>query len=614
MKYPILLAVCTATTLASTQAAELNTKTNSANQIIVSATRIQTPIDQMASTVNVVTSADLENTKVKTLPDALQMLPGVSVARSGGPGQQTSVFLRGAKPQQTLVIIDGVRMNGQLDLNGYDLTHLQLLDIERIEVLKGPQSPLYGSDAMAGVINIVTKKGKGNPTPYLDIEGGSYHTYRAATGVSGGDDFGNYSASISHYEREGQSTRDNNSEKDGTKNTSVSSRLGLTPTDTTELNLILRYIDATSDYDDGFGTAHDAFSSDVEQLVTRAEGKALLFDDAWETTLGASYLMLDRMEHMAFGDAKYDADTLSADWLNTFFIHDNHTLLAGIDGYRDDYDYDDGFGGMRDGDLNNHGLFTSYQARLLDAWMVTLGGRYDNHSEFGDATTYQASTAYRIAPTRTTLKGSWGTAFKAPTSYQLFSSFGNPNLQPETSEGWEVGFNQQIITNRLDAGIVYFHTDYEDLIDYDFTTSTYGNIAEATTDGVEFYSTAKLLEDLQLRVGYTYLDNDDQTGNTFHLRRPQHAVDAEVNYAATKKLNLNLYVGYVGSREDVAGFPSVTYKLDAYTLVNFAVRYQATRNLQLYGRIDNLLNEDYQTIYGYNTDNIAAYVGIKLSM
>jgi len=611
MKYPSLLVACAAVTLASAPAAE----TNTANQIIISATRIDTPIDQMASTVNVVTSADLENTKVKTLPDALQMLPGVSVARSGGPGQQTSIFVRGAKPQQTLVMIDGVRMNGQLDLNGYDLTHLQLLDIERIEVLKGPQSPLYGSDAMAGVINIVTKKGKGKPAPYLDIEGGSYHTYRIATGVSGGDDFGNYSASISHYEREGQSARDNNTEKDGTQNTSVSSRLGLTPTDTTELNLILRYIDATSDYDDGFGTAHDAFSSDVEQLVTRAEGKALLLDDAWETTLGASYLILDRTEHMWDGfagvpvDAKYDADTLSADWLNTFFIHDNHTLLAGIDGYRDDYDYDDGFGGVRDGDLNNHGLFTSYQARLLGAWMINLGGRYDNHSEFGDATTYQASTAYRVAPTRTTLKGSWGTAFKAPTSYQLFSSFGNPDLQPETSEGWEVGFDQQIITNRLDAGIVYFHTDYEDLIDYDFTTFTYGNIAEATTDGIEFYSTAKLLGNLQLRMGYTYLDNDDQTGSTFHLRRPQHAVDAELNYAATQKLNLNLYAGYVGEREDVGGV-----KLDAYTLVNFAVRYQATQNIQLYGRIDNLLNEDYQTVAGYNTDNIAAYVGIKLSL
>lgn len=603
MKYTTLIAALAVATLASAQTNE----TNTANRIIVSATRIETPIEQVAGTVNVITAADIENTKVNTASDALKMVPGISVSRSGGPGQQTSVSVRGAKPQQTLVLIDGVRMSGQLDLNGYDLTHLQLADIDRIEVLKGPQSPLYGSDAMAGVINIVTKKGNGKPTPYLDIEGGSYNTYRAATGVSGGDDFSNYSASISYFEREGQSALANNTEKDGTKNTTVSSRLGLTPTDTTELNLILRYIDATSDYDDGFGTAHAAFSSDVEQLLTRAEGKVLLLDDAWESTVGASYLMLDRAE--APFNAEYNGDTLSADWLNTFYLYDSHTLLAGIDGYRDDYDYNDGFGGGGNGDLNNHGLFTSYQARLMNPWILTLGGRYDHHSEFGDATTYQASTAYEISPTRTTLKGSWGTAFKAPTSYQLFSSFGNPALQPETSEGWELGFDQQLITNRLDAGVVYFHTDYKDLIDYDFNTFTYGNIAEATTDGVEVYCSATLTEDLRLRLGYTYLDNDDQTGNTFHLKRPQNAVDAELNYAATEKLNLNLYAGYTGSREDVGGI-----KLEPYTLVNFAVRYQATQKVQLYGRLDNVLNEDYQTIGGYNTDDIAAYAGIKVSM
>lgn len=594
------LGILTATVVASTLAASATT-----NEIIVSATRIETPIDQMASSVNVATGQDIENTKVRVLPELLQMIPGVSVSRSGGPGQQTSVYIRGAKPQHALVMIDGVRMNGQLDLSGYDMANLQLLDIERIEVLKGPQSPLYGSDAMAGVVNIITKKGKGKPAPYVDVEGGSYGTWRAATGVSGGDDLLNYNASVSHYEREGQSALKNNTEKDGTQNTTVATRLGITPSEQSEVNLIVRYIDATSDYDDGFGTNHDQFKYDSEQLITRAEGAALILNETLESKLGASYLMLNRYEH-GFSST-YDANTLSADWNNTLFIHDSHTVLFGFDGYYDDFMFDEGFG-TTDGDLSNIGAFGTYQAYLLQPWVLNLGIRHDEHSEFNGETTYQASTAYTVDATRTKLKGSYGTGFKAPSSYQLFASFGNPLLLPETSEGWEIGIEQQVLTNRLSIGATGFHSDYDNLIDYDLATSTFQNISEAETDGAEVYAIANLPANIRLRVGYTYLDNDDKSGGSFTFRRPQHQIDSDLTYSVTKKLNLSLYAGFVGEREDVAG------TMDPYTLVNLAARYQVTENIEIYGRVENLLDEDYETVAGYNTDDISAFAGIKVSL
>ena len=597
MKHGILTAAVVASTLAASAAT---------NEIIVTATRIETPIDQMASSVNVATRQDIENTKLRVLPELLQMIPGVSVSRSGGPGQQTSVYIRGAKPQHALVMIDGVRMNGQLDLAGYDMANLQLLDIERVEVLKGPQSTLYGSDAMAGVINIVTKKGDGKPVPYLDIEGGSYQTYRVATGISGSTDALNYNASISYYEREGQSALKNNTEKDGTENTTVATRLGTNPTDNTEINLIIRYIDSTSEYDDGVGTAHDQFKYDSEQLISRAEGAALVFNETLESKLGVSYLMLNRYEY-GFLSA-YDANTLSADWNNTIYIHDSHTLLLGVDGYYDDFMFDEGFG-VIDDDLNNIGAFGTYQARLLQPWVLNLGLRRDEHSEFGGATTYQASTAYRVDATRTKLKGSYGTGFKAPSSYQLFASFGNPLLQPETSEGWEIGVEQQVLTNRLSIGATWFQTDYDNLIDYDFTTFTFQNISAAETEGAEVYALANLPADLRLRVGYTYLDNDDTSGGSFAFRRPRHQIDSDLNYAVTKKLNLNLYAGFIGEREDVGGTT-----MDPYALINLAARYQITKNVQIYGRIENLLDEDYETVAGYNTDDLSAYIGIKVSL
>ena len=576
------------------------------NEIIITATRIDTPIHRMATSANVITKDTIDARGQTEMTDLLQSVPGVSMSRSGGPGQATQIYLRGAKPQHTLILVDGVRMNGQLDLSGYNMTHLQLVDIESIEVLKGPHSPLYGSDAMAGVINIITKKGEGKPGAYIDAEGGSYGTWRAATGISGSEDRIDYNASISHYERDGESALKNNNERDGTRNTTVATRIGILPTDYSELKLTLRYIDATTEYDDGFGTAHSDFKYDTEQLITRAETTVLAANEALESKAGISYLMLDRYEY-GFSST-YNADTIAADWANTIFLKDIHTILAGIDGYYDDFFFDEGFGAI-DSDLNNIGAFGSYQVYPVEAWVMNLGARHDEHSEFDGETTWQASSAYTIKATDTKLKAAYATGFKAPISYQLFASFGNPDLQPETSEGWEAGFEQPILTNRLSVGATVFRTDYEDLIDYDFGTFTYQNISKARTTGAEVYSRYDIIEKLQLNVGYTYLDNDDLSGGSFTLRRPAHQVDTDLNYAATDQLNFNLYAGYVSDRDDIGG-----EVMDEYVLVNLAVRYRIVDNVEVYGRIENLLDEDYETVAGYNTDDISAYAGIKVDL
>ncbi|MBN2164289.1 MAG: TonB-dependent receptor [Pontiellaceae bacterium] len=578
----------------------------STNEIVITATRIETPVNQLTVSAAVIDSETIENGAGTAFTEQLQSLPGISVSRSGGPGQATQIYLRGANPQHTQILIDGVRMNGQLDLSGYDMANLQMLDIERIEVIKGPSSPLYGSDAMAGIINIVTKKGSGAPAPYYRVEGGSYGTWLAATGINGGDARMNYSASISHFDRQGQSALKNNMEKDGTVNTTVATRIGIMPTDYADLTLTLRYIDATSDYDDGFGTAHSLYNYNTEQLITRAETTIMLANDLVESTAGIGYLMLDR-EELGFSGI-YNADTLSADWANTIYLHDNHTLLIGVDGSFDDFFFDEGFGAIDDS-LYNVGAFGSYQAFITEQWMANLGIRHDEHSEFDGETTYQASTAYAINATGTRLKASYSTGFKAPISYQLFASFGNPNLAPEESEGWEVGVEQQIISNRVDVGATYFNTDYDNMIAYDFVSWTYGNIAKASTEGVEVYGNARLTEDVSMRVAYTYLDNDDITGGSFHLKRPQHQVDGSINYAACDKLNINLHANGVGPRDDIGGAT-----MDGYILLGLAARYQLNDRIEIYGRIENLLDEDYETVAGYNTDDLSAYAGIRMNL
>ncbi len=572
--------------------------TKTMDELIVTTPRIRTPIDFMASSAHVITAEDLENTKARYVFDALVRVPGITGARTGGPGQVTSIYLRGAKPQHTLILIDGVRMNGQLDPNGYDLTNLDVSEIERIEILKGPQSALYGSDAMAGVINIITRKGDGKPKGYFDVEGGSYGTFRASGSASGGTDVFNYNTSVTRFEQEGFSALKNNSENDGLLNTTVAARFGGRLSEQSEWKVNVRYVEAKGEYDVGI--------YDKQQLVSRVEGTARFMDDKIESLLGLSHLILDRQQ----AGTDFQSDSTSVDWNNVLFIGEVQTLMLGVDAYKDQFS-SDGFGAFS-GDLHNVGYFGIYQAQPRPSWFVNLSTREDRHSIFKEARTYQASSLYRLGSAKTALRAAYGTGFKAPSSDQLFNSqYGAQDLNPEKSEGWEIGLEQPFSANHSLIGASFFKKDYENFIGY--ISDSYMNIDTAETKGFEVYASTHPLDTLLLNAGYSYLDNDSRD-KSFLLRRPWHKVDFDLNYKATDTLNLNLYVGFIDKRLDSGKV------LDPYTLMNLAVRYQAAKKVELYGRIENLLDIDYETAYdgfnasGYNTPGISAYAGIKVDL
>jgi vitamin B12 transporter len=236
----------------------------------------------------------------------------------------------------------------------------------------------------------------------------------------------------------------------------------------------------------------------------------------------------------------------------------------------------------------------------------------DDHELFGTETTYKLSSAYLIPQTGTRFKANWGTGFRAPSIFQLYSSYGDPNLNPEKSESYDFGVEQNLLDNKLSLGLTYFHNDFKNLINYSFATSKYGNIGKAKTEGIETEITFKVIEDLKIGANYTYLDTEDKETGLELLRRPESQAGLNLNWQFLEKANLNLGITYVGKRSDYTPYPTRgTSK--AYTKVDISTSYDLRENFQLFGRIENLFDEEYQEVYGFTRPGQSFYAGVKVT-
>ncbi len=604
MKKIVLSAVA-----ASSAAISAHAEFTTTNEVVVTATRIEKPIDQVGSSVEVISNQQIEQSKSTTALQALELVPGLSVRRDGASSLKTKISLRGAPPESTLIMVDGIPMYDQHQMSGFnssDLGALMASDIEQIEVLKGAQSVLYGSSAMSGVINIVTKKGSEKPNATLFAEYGSLNTVYSGASFNGGDDKFNYSASVTYFDKQGESATDKSSDTsnddDGLKSETARVKIGITPTETTEFNVFATYTKARSDYDEtpayGGGDGSN-LHQDQEQFIIGANAKTLLFDEIWEPKISASISKTDR-DQVDNWPAWFDSKTTKADFQNTLFLNNYNTIVLGSDWYKDDYKANE----VPKGDLENVGVYGLYQFSPIDPWTNTIGFRHDNHSSFGSETTYQLTTSYFIEQTGTRLHSSWGTGFKAPNSYQLYFtspwSSGNPDLEAQTSKSWDFGIDQEIMEDLLTVGVTYFNSKYEDMINWDNSIYTYNNIDVVKSQGVETYIEMTPSEKLLLKLSYVYADNDTDGNDII----PPHEFGFYINYAATEKWNINLNGQHVDS----------TKYSDNYTLINTSSSYQITDNVQVYGRLTNLLGEEYELSEGYREDGFGAYAGVRIDL
>jgi len=610
------------------------------SDVVVTATKTSTPLFELANSITVIDSVEIERKKNSNVLELLKTEYGLNITQQGSFGSLANVYTRGANTGHTLVLLDGIEINMPSDPGGtFDFGNLPVDNIERIEILRGPQSTLYGSDALAGVINIITKKGTGKPKFFLSTVGGSYNSYKGLAGLNGSYDFLNYSLTLSRFKTDGFSSASEetgNKEKDGSSSYSASSRLGAEITDDFDLNFIFRFTKADVDYDQFGGQFGDdpTYVYKLEESAFRTEGKYSAFNGFWEQTLGVSiFRNVRKYSNDAFvydaSRAFYDGRKLKIDWQNNFYLANTNTLILGVETEKEEaeteyYIFSQTFpleSILPKSSSRTTGVYLQDQFKL-ENFFGTAGVRFDDHQRFGSTLTYRFAPAYIIWETGTKLKATIGTGFKAPSLYYLFDpSYGNPDLNPEKSIGWDAGIEQYLWDSKLIIGATYFENYFKDLFGFDEVSFRTKNINKAETSGVEFYFTLNLLKEISTKGNFTYTDSKDKSMNSPDkdlplLRRPKIKASYEVNYSFNDKANINGEIIYAGERDDkdFSQFPVQRVKLKGYSIVNLAASYKIFEFLQLYARVENLFDTDYEEVLGYATPGLSGYAGIKIGL
>ena len=589
-------------------------------EVLVSATKTTTYQAETGSSTTVITAKDLEKKGKSAVSDLLREVPGVSVAQSGPFGGLTSIYIRGSKPGHTLVLIDGIELNDPMAADrSFNFAHLTIDNIERIEVVRGPQSTLYGSDAIGGVINIITKKGKGKPEFTASFEGGSHKTFREHLEISGATKTINYSIGASRLDSEGISKAADGTEEDSYKNTVISSKIGRKFFDNSELSIVARFTDTKTDLDDG------TYNDDPNYVMWwRNFAAKVLFDQSmnswWDYNAAFSYSNI----HRKYRDEKDDVDTRDdmdswykgdnrkIEWQNNFYPFEWDTITCG-------FEYEEERGSsyyrlrtsVRDFNrrtIDNKGYYFQNQLKLWESLFIIPGLRIDDHELFGTELTYKISGAFIIPQTKTRLKVNQGTGFKAPSLYQLYSRYGDTALEPDESVGYDFGIEQNFFDNKVSCEAAYFHNDFENMISWDSATRTYKNIDKAETKGFEIGSFFKPLETLTINANYTYTKTKDKaTGNELP-RRPKSQASVDLSWEFIPKGTINLITSYVGRRFND---DRNTQKVKGYTKVDITASYELFKNFRIFGKIDNLFDKKYYEVHGFAAAKRSFYGGAR---
>ncbi|MGF1454716.1 MAG: TonB-dependent receptor plug domain-containing protein [Alphaproteobacteria bacterium] len=590
------------------------------------------PAKELGSAISILDETFIDATQNIIVSDILRTIPGLAVNRTGPQGNLTQVRIRGAEGNQTLVIIDGVEAANPV-FGEFNFANLVSADIERIEVIRGPQSALYGSEAIGGVISVITK----NPEPGLngevELEGGSFGTYRGFAALSGGTELFGLRGTVQYYDTDGISASPTGTEDDGFDNLTASVKGLFTPSSRLTVEGVVRYSDSEVETDAqefDFGTVQDAGNTaESEDLIAKIDATGALLGD-WLT--GRAYVAYTDTEVVNFTDGAETSfsrgDRLDLGLRFTAegtFQNTKHSLTAAFE--REEVDFENI---NQSQDDQQTSIVGEYNFGYDDRVFLSFAVRQDFNDVFQDATTYRASGAWLIPTWGTRFHASWGEGVTDPTFNERFgfdpgTFIGNPDLVPERSQGWDIGIEQAFFGGRAVIDITYFNANLEDeistsfsFVDGSFISTPINNPGESERQGVEVVLNADLYEGLSLTAQYTYLDATGADG-LIEVRRPEHIASANLFYSAlANRLTVNLGVDYNGEQEDLFfGFadPDFTPRrtLDAYTLVRLAASYQVTEYVQLFARGENIFDAEYEEVLGFNATGAAGFVGVRLT-
>jgi vitamin B12 transporter len=598
--------------------------------VVVSATRLPTPESQIASSVTVISAQDIAALQTPTLPDVLKLVPGLNVVQTGGAGGQTSLFMRGTNSNHVKVFVDGIDVSDPSNANAsFDPSQFLTADIAKIEVLRGPQSGLYGSDAIGGVINIVTKSGNGPLQLTASVEGGSFDTFNQALGISGSTGRFHYTANVEHF-HSGETpvtpldllTAGTPRIDDYYDNLSLSTKLGFDLADNLDVGVVARYTDAhfrfTGDNFNDFPQPPfpDATQSTTEttQYYSRLFVHNVAFDGLLDQTVGIAY---SNIKSTGFspdnGPSENAGNRIKADWQGAIRLADQEHLILGAEHQKD------AISQPISADINISSGYAELQSRFGESFFDTVAIRYDDNDHFGSKVTYRVAPVYTLKQSGTKIKASVGSGFKAPTLEDLFQSFppfffSNPTLRPETSTGYDFGVEQSLFEDTLQFGATYFRNVFKNLISSSADFTTLVNVGRAHSDGMEGFIAYRPFTAYSVRLDYTFTEAFDDNANTELLRRPKHKATLRNTWHATEQLSLDGTILYTGSWVDGNRDFTNLEPLHApgFTTVNIAANFDVNKNMAVYARINNLFDRRYEDPIGFLQPHIGAFAGVKV--
>ena len=602
--------------------------------VVVTATRTEVPLNQLTTSLTVITNEELRERQSELVSEVLRDVAGINVIQTGSMGAATSVFIRGSTSNQVLVLVDGVEINSTTT-GAYDFANLTTESIERIEVLRGAGGTLYGSQAIGGVINIITKRGQGPLDVGVSLQGGNGWTNRQVATLRGGVGKLGYAFSVGHIGSQGF-----RSVNDDYRNLSTSARLDYQLTQDASLKGIFHYINSDTGLfnNNNFASTPDP---NARQATTQYVGKL-----EWEQKIRANwdYRISGSIfkEHDKFSDDVdscvffgFPCDSRSRDFFRpkivsgefqtNYRLEDWSTSTFGVQYNRRSASTNGGI----DEAIGNVGYYLQQQFQFLDRSLVIIPGiRLDDNQQFGTAWTPSFSAAYLFKEIGTKLKGGYAKGFRAPSLNELFfppgfgcPAFGNPNLDPEKS--WEINFGleQSLLAERLKMAANYFHREMKDLIEGrpipgdPFGCFRAENVGRARFDGVELTLGVKLFEGLTLNANYTYLEWDTADGRL--TRRPRNSGNVILNYLQDA-LNVNLTVNIIGLRDDFRAAPPFGNTVTAgYGIVDMASSYRLpwrmplVKETSLIGKIQNLFNKRYDQADGFRAPPLNFLLGLR---
>jgi vitamin B12 transporter len=604
-------------------------------EVVVTANRIPTDNSEIGSTVDKITRQQIEDQSQSYVTDYLSLVPGVNVSTPGGAGQEASLSIRGADKKYIKTLFNGIDISDPTSTQ-VQTPYQNLLagGIDNIEILKGSQSTLYGSDAIAGVIGISTLGGIPlGVHQRISVEGGSFGTVRGGYSLTGASDTGKAALGIYGVTTKGISaalvngtapsdTNPGHLEKDGFRDLNVTFAGQQRINDNVTVFGSALWIDAAGDFDDGGypPTDNDFNNFTTDQKAGRIGVNVDLLGGRSRNTVSFQANRIDRGLHLvsSFGpyDTQYRGLRTKLDYQGAFDLSRWLTLQYGADYERQRAHSSDSYGADATNRASITGVWSQVDIKPVEGLTLTAGLRHDEHSAFGGHTTYRLTGSYRLLGTATRLHGSFGTGFRSPSLFELYDVYtGNPNLKPEESRSFDAGIEQKFLDGRMIGDLTYFQLNTDDLIDYSFATSHYVQLPGLTRrNGMEASLKWLASPRLQLGAAYTYTHTRQPNGEP-RPRIPEHDIALSTRFKPTEKWAIDATAHIVLDTVDAVS-PSygtiAEVPLDDYVLLNARISYKPRKNMEIYLRGENLLNQKYQTIKGYATSGFGVFGGLTI--